>query len=382
MQPACQQYYLVLVFLLHANSPCWVCAVLCCAALTVCRDRELADSVRLSDLVTASGKATPAYLHVFVKLSDVESVTMRTLMRELSLSNPVAAEQQLAATMMKAATTGTSLLALPCSTQGAEQAAPAAAEGVASVGIDELPASGSTPFAAASGTSSSGDSAQDAFDSTTADSDCHGRAVVHLCIHKSAKVNWHHMSENKFELSISSSDTVDSLMRKIEAANGIALEPGTVLIDGQPLSAGQPLAAYGISKGITKLELVPHEPLFEGDDAEALPDGSPSLASPAHGLHQHWKAARAGLAEGLAPTLAKAGTGGSYFLQDVSGRPVAVFKPEDEEPLVGPLQGTATTAWQACLTPAALNGTRWLHSSLCYLCCRTAEYGWLNALWV
>lgn len=292
--------------------------------------------MRLSDLVSASGKATPAYLHVFVKLADVESVTMRTLMRELSLSNPVAAEQQLAATMMKAATSGTSLLALPSST---EQFAVQDADGVASVGVDELPStpgcSTTTGFATSS---SSGDNfAQDAFNSTTADCDSHSRAVVHLVIHKSSKVNWHHMNENKFELSISSSETVESLMRKIEAANGIALEPGSILIDGQPLSAGQPLAAYGINKGITKLELVPLEP--EGDDAEALPDGSPSLASPAHGLHQHWKAARAGLAEGLAPTLAKAGTGGSYFLQDVSGRPVAVFKPEDEEPLVSSSAG-------------------------------------------
>jgi hypothetical protein len=289
-------------------------------------------------LVSASGKATPAYLHVFVKLTDVESVTMRTLMRELSLSNPVAAEQRLAATMMRAATSGTSLLALPCATQQAE-----AAEGVASVGVEELPSSSSasgssgsssgTPFAASFSSGDASDtSAQDAFNSTTADCDSHSRAVVHLCIHKSAKVNWHHMSENKFELSISSSETVESLMRKIEAANGISLEPGSILIDGQPLSAGQPLAAYGINRGITKLELVPLEP--EADDAEALPDGSPSLSSPAHGLHQHFKAARAGLAEGLAPTLAKAGTGGSYFLQDVSGRPVAVFKPEDEEPLV------------------------------------------------
>lgn len=287
--------------------------------------------MRLSGLVSASGKATPAYLHVFVKLSDVESVTMRTLMRELKLSNPVAAEQQLAATMMQAATSGKGLLALPCTATpgqntGCERAAPAEQSS-----HSDANHSTSSPFAA--GAESHGEfSAQDAFDSTTADCDSHSRAVVHLCIHKSAKVNWHHMSENRFELSISSSDTVDSLMRKIEAANGIALEPGTVLIDGQPLSAGQPLAAYGISKGITKLELVPHEP--EGDDAEALPDGSPSLASPAHGLHHHWQAARAGLAEGWAPTLAKAGTGGSYFLQDVSGRPVAVFKPEDEEPLV------------------------------------------------
>lgn len=315
-------------------------------APVLCRDRELADAVRLSDLVSASGKATPAYLHVFVKLTDVESVTMRTLMRELSLSNPVAAEQRLAATMMKAATSGTSLLALPCATQQ-----PEAGEGVASMGVEELPSSSasasssaSTPFAASFSSGDASDtSAQDAFNSTTADCDSHSRAVVHLCIHKSAKVNWHHMSENKFELSISSSETVESLMRKIEAANGISLEPGSILIDGQPLSAGQPLAAYGINRGITKLELVPLEP--EADDAEALPDGSPSLASPAHGLHQHWKAARAGLAEGLAPTLAKAGTGGSYFLQDVSGRPVAVFKPEDEEPLVS----FAVVCVQSCL---------------------------------
>lgn len=293
------------------------------------RDRELADAVRTSDLVSASGKAHPAYLHVFVKLSDVESVSMRTLMRELSLASPAAAEQQLASSLSRAAAGGSALLALPSSADP-----PQAEDGSSAPFRFDSSTSSSTPFAARSADSgsSTNSSAQDAFDSASADRGCHGKAVVHLCIHKSAKVNWHHMSENRFELSISSSETVDSLMRKIEAANGIALEPGTVLIDGQPLSAGQPLAAYGISKGITKLELVPHE--SEGGDAEALPDGSPSLASPLHGLHNNWQAARAGLAEGLAPTLSKAGTGGSYFLRDVAGKPVAVFKPEDEEPLV------------------------------------------------
>lgn len=59
-------------------------------------DRELADAVRVSDLVKASGKTHASYLHVFVKLADVESVNIRTLMRELSLANPAAAEQQLA----------------------------------------------------------------------------------------------------------------------------------------------------------------------------------------------------------------------------------------------------------------------------------------------
>ncbi len=34
-----------------------------------------------------SGKAHPSYLHVFIKLADLESVSIKTLMRELSLFN-------------------------------------------------------------------------------------------------------------------------------------------------------------------------------------------------------------------------------------------------------------------------------------------------------
>lgn len=147
-------------------------------------------------------------------------------------------------------------------------------------------------------------------------------------VHKSAKVNWRNIKDDKFELSISSSETVDSLMKKIEAVNGVALAPESILVDGEPLASGQPLAAYGINKG-SRLELVPLEP----DAYEDLPDGSPSLTSPNHLLHRHWQAAREGLAAGSAPKLVAAGTGGSYFLQDVQGQPVAVFKPEDEEPL-------------------------------------------------
>lgn len=158
------------------------------------------------------------------------------------------------------------------------------------------------------------------------------KAVVHLMVHKSAKVKWHHMSEDKFELSISSSETVDSLMRKIEAANGLVIDTDRhqLAYGGQVLCSGKPLASYGIGKG-SVLQLVPLEP--EQGDCDALPDGSPRLDSPAHGLHQHWQRARAGLAEGVSPRLAQAGTGGSYFLQDVDGNSVAVFKPEDEEPL-------------------------------------------------
>lgn len=211
-----------------------------------------------------------------------------------------------------------SVLALPAipeseAVSAAEQEAPAADTGAGST----------NSFASACSSGSSSTASADG-------SHHHGRAVVHLMVHKSAKVNWRNIKEDKFELSISSSETVDSLMKKIEAANGISLEPASVFVDGEPLASGRPLAAYGISKG-SRLELVPHEPETYEDDA--FPDGSPSLTSPAHLLHQHWQAARAGLAAGSAPKLVAAGTGGSYFLQDVQGRPVAVFKPEDEEPL-------------------------------------------------
>ena len=46
-----------------------------------------------------------------------------------------------------------------------------------------------------------------------------------------------------------------------------------------------------------------------------------------------FQAARAGLKNGHAPKLATSGTGGSYFIAGADGKPVAVFKPLDEEPL-------------------------------------------------
>ena len=46
-----------------------------------------------------------------------------------------------------------------------------------------------------------------------------------------------------------------------------------------------------------------------------------------------FQAAREGLRTGHAPKLAASGTGGSYFISNAAGQPVAVFKPLDEEPL-------------------------------------------------
>lgn len=49
--------------------------------------------------------------------------------------------------------------------------------------------------------------------------------------------------------------------------------------------------------------------------------------------YEGWLKARAGLAAGQTPKLASSGTGGSYFIADTKGKNVAVFKPEDEEPM-------------------------------------------------
>jgi hypothetical protein len=53
-------------------------------------DKQLADEVRASALVRGSGVTHPSILHVFVKLSDVDQVNIRTLKREFSLSSRVA----------------------------------------------------------------------------------------------------------------------------------------------------------------------------------------------------------------------------------------------------------------------------------------------------
>ena len=91
------------------------------------------------------------------------------------------------------------------------------------------------------------------------------------------------------------------------------------------------LAALGVQSGCI-LELVPLSDFTGGASPPSAT--SPPLDSPAHALYEGWKAAQRGLAKGLAPRLASAGAGGSYFLRASSGdsHAVAVFKPKDEEP--------------------------------------------------
>lgn len=144
-------------------------------------DKQLADAVRTSALVKGSGVTHPSILHVFVKLSDVDQVNVRTLKREFSLCSRAASAASTAGAASTPAPT-------PCP-------------------VSELALALSSASSSADGSSRSS-----------------ANAVVHLMVHKSARVNWHHLNEDKFELSISTSDTVDSLMQKLEAANGGPLE--------------------------------------------------------------------------------------------------------------------------------------------------------------
>ncbi|GBF98975.1 phosphatidylinositol 4-kinase gamma-like [Raphidocelis subcapitata] len=270
---------------------------------------DLDEHVR-AGLVRASPAPGSDFLHIFAPAAAVESVSVRTLLREFSLSSGAGGSP---------AGAGAWPLVVAAPRRAAAAAAPAGAN-AASAAAPPPP-----PPAEAAATS----------------------AVVHLLVHKSARVAWRHMGNDTFELSISSpaeTTTAKDLMRKVEDATGLSLRDGQhqLVYGSQVLEATRPLADYGITKGAV-LKLLPVQPAAAapaGDDGadgaaprDTLPDGSPRLESPLHSLHEHWKRARAGLAEGHAPRLAPAGTGGCYFLLDEEGRPTAVFKPNDEEPL-------------------------------------------------
>lgn len=86
-------------------------------------------------------------------------------------------------------------------------------------------------------------------------------------------------SKDSFELTICSTDDVESIKKKVEAQHGLPADSHTLLWKGKRLSASKSLASYGVGGG-SVLELVPIEPL----DAGEVPSGSPLLSSPQHEL--------------------------------------------------------------------------------------------------
>uniref|UniRef100_A0A1D1Y5N9 1-phosphatidylinositol 4-kinase n=1 Tax=Anthurium amnicola TaxID=1678845 RepID=A0A1D1Y5N9_9ARAE len=119
-------------------------------------------------------------------------------------------------------------------------------------------------------------------------------AVIRLLVHKSAKVRANPVGK-EFELSVEASDLSE-------------------LTGFEDLQISE-------SKQLDKYVLI--EPVIVNPKAE-LPSVIRDLIS----------AAFAGLKEGNSPVRTSEGSGGAYFMQDISGQKhVAVFKPIDEEPM-------------------------------------------------
>lgn len=247
-------------------------------------DRQLLENETVGQVAAQTGKSD--YIHMFARLKDVGSLEVSTEQRTVTFDNRREPSPRIP----------TSLLS-----QGLETPEPGEDSGLKLrgriVGYD--------------------DAVNDVMD----------RNVIHLLIRKSAKVEWKYMKDDWFEVSISAMDTVATIKRKIEQVSPIGIDKYRILCDGEVLTPSLPLASCGIGKG-SVLELVP----YEGTRLRAYPEHLPRLSNPNHKLFQHWKAAKDALAKGVAPKLAPAGTGGSYFIFSNDGTKVAVFKPEDEEP--------------------------------------------------
>jgi hypothetical protein len=67
-----------------------------------------------------------------------------------------------------------------------------------------------------------------------ASADLASRTVVHLVVSKTAKVNWRHLKDDSFELSVSAADTVESLKRRISSVDSdIELDSVDLVYGGQ-----------------------------------------------------------------------------------------------------------------------------------------------------
>lgn len=150
------------------------------ASCLVFGDVDEAARAGLQRLATASGAGGGDWLHIFAPAAAVESVSVRTPAHEFSIGGAAAAAALDAAPAAAAP---------PLARAAADAAAPP-------------PRPGSPP------------------------------AVVHLLVHKSARVAWRHVAgSGAFELTISSpsdgaADDTRDLLRKVEDATGVSLQDG------------------------------------------------------------------------------------------------------------------------------------------------------------
>eukprot|EP00210_Caulerpa_lentillifera_P004603 g4389.t1 len=167
-------------------------------------------------------------------------------------------------------------------------------------------------------------------DPLTSELECSdGDPIVHLIIRKSTKLQCYHLKDDGFEINVSTGTTVEEVKSKIEElTDGFQAHEHNVIKEGNTLLPGMSLSEIGIKKGDV-LELV-QVPLYLEEYTD--PD-SPSCGSVQTEMPLEWEKAKDALAHGVRPKLSSVGTGGSYFIPALEGKNLAVFKPQDEEPL-------------------------------------------------
>lgn len=195
--------------------------------------------------------------------------------------------------------------------------------------------------------------------------------VMHLLVHRSAKIKVKYQQSGNMEVTISSGMSSEDITEKLRGAKGWrtsstsdlnsverSLErypslPGyrsTSVVDLGAFTTPEekPTVVTSVNK---PMDIQPRNPLccrtnsigsmrllqdgaFQSSNSSDSTTSSDSpLACTPIPLCQSIEQARAGLMQGRAPALAPAGTGGTYFLCSTDGSKVAVFKPVDEEPL-------------------------------------------------
>jgi len=211
--------------------------------------------------------------------------------------------------------------------------------------------------------------------------------VLHLLVHRSAKIHVKYQQQGKMEVTITSGMSSEEIAEKLRCAKGWRTSSTSDLnamsnfahheqsrstlgslaarnwratssavdlttYDSVP-SFNSPVAVSSVNKpmnirprtsplcyrtnSMRNMTLYPDDgslPINNSSHNSSSSSGdSPLLSTPPLGLSHSIEQARAGLMFGRAPALAPAGTGGTYFLCDPDGSKCAVFKPMDEEPM-------------------------------------------------
>lgn len=288
-------------------------------------DRQLLDHETVGQLAHSvqPGGASPGYLHIVVRLKDVESVRLTSnLQRSLDWD----------------ISKGLSFL------NGRGNDAPRAMPRSRSA-LTNMLTDGAIKRASSASSLASSSSHQQSLSRSSSISDC----IVHLIVQKPYRLGWKHLpGADRVELSISADTTAGEVAAELEKLDDLPVGNHRLSYNGRVLASHQSLASYGIGTNalleLAPLDLIPDDGQSKGRTVRIKREGSgrclikgeekgsPPLSSPAHALFRGWQAAQAGLASGLVPQLTPSSSGGTYFCKGSDGNKVAVLKPADEEP--------------------------------------------------